>query len=332
MSFTSARRTNFTALCVLSLYICSIRILNMSDDDMIKLGRAFAALGAKPEYTAQEIDTWLTNQTEKTPAAGNVIKKEPDTQENVSFVHMNPRKLPTFSGDENKNEVRFTQWRFEVKCLLRDPSQSPTLVLQSVRSSLRGTAAEVLLHLGDQTSIEQILSKFDIVFGDVLCSEQLLENFYSAKQDLKESITIWGCRIEELLDKIKRSGDITQEAAVSMLRSKFWSGITDANLKSALRHHYDGGESYEALFKHARAVEMELKQQKVKCHQLSDPQTNKTKPEQNDKLDQILAQIKKLDDRITTMEKSKVKRKCFSCGSADHMIKQCPNKASKNEV
>ena len=37
----------------------------MGDQDMIKLGRAFAALGCKPEYTAQEIDQWLDTLPKK---------------------------------------------------------------------------------------------------------------------------------------------------------------------------------------------------------------------------------------------------------------------------
>ena len=42
-------------ICLFNL-ICVVNNLVMSDDDMIKLGRAFAALGAKPEYSPHELE------------------------------------------------------------------------------------------------------------------------------------------------------------------------------------------------------------------------------------------------------------------------------------
>lgn len=311
-------------------------ILVMSDDDMIKLGRAFAALGAKPEYTASELDQWLATQTAEGNGTGNPVKTESANvvKETVSVVNVNPRKLPPFSGDENKNDVKFAQWKFEAQCLLNDKSQSEELVFQSIRSSIKGTAADVLLHLGDKCKVSEVLDKFDVVFGDVLGSEQLLESFYSAKQNVNESVALWGCRLEDVLDKAKKQGGVTQDAVNSMLRSKFWSGITDVSLKSALRHHYDGGMLYEELFRHARTIEVELRQtQKVKCHQQSDPQTAK-KSDCNPQLDQVLAELKKLGNRIDKLESKRTnsgKRQCFCCKSEDHLIKDCPNKTSKNE-
>lgn len=300
---------------------------------MIKLGRAFAALGCKPEYTAQEIDQWLDTLPKKDTKTEQteVSESKEQTKESVNIITSHPRKLPIFSGGDSSKEVKFAQWKFEVKCLMIDPTQSEALVLQSIRSSLKGTAADVLLHLGERVSISDVLDKFEVVFGDVLSSEQLLEYFYSAKQETKESVALWGCRLEELLDKAQQAGGISKEAAISMLRSKFWSGISDQNLKAALRHHYDGGENYGELFRHARAIETELIQsQKVKCNQISQPNV----PNKESQLDSILAELKKLGERVGQIEarrNSGFQRKCFGCGSVEHMVKNCPNKTSKNE-
>ena len=331
--------------CIINVFWCCIIVnLTMADEDMVKLGRAFASLGCKPEYTASEIDSWMlaiAKQTEeatvKTEPQSDVIKdasgknKASGDKDSFNLVSINPRRLPIFSGDDSNasKEVRFAQWKFEVKCLHRDPTQSEQLVLQSIRSSVKGTAADVLLHLGEDVKIGDILEKFEVVFGDVLGSEQLLESFYSAKQDAKESVALWGCRLEDLLDKAKKRGSISADDSSSMLRSKFWSGITDPSLKSALRHHYDGGVLYDDLFRYARVIETELTpNQKAKCHQIAD-----SGPSKESQLDTIMSELQKMNDRMSQLEnrRSRSNRRCYGCGSEEHLIKFCPNKASKNE-
>jgi hypothetical protein len=42
---------------------------------------------------------------------------------------------------------------------------NPSCILQGVRRSLRGTAAEVLQNLGNNISIHSLIDKFDVVFG-----------------------------------------------------------------------------------------------------------------------------------------------------------------------
>ena len=55
-----------------------------------------------------------------------------------------PPRLSTFSGESSKGEVRFDQWKLEVKGLIKKTLYSPCVIVQSVRRSLCGTAVDVL--------------------------------------------------------------------------------------------------------------------------------------------------------------------------------------------
>ena len=85
-------------------------------------------------------------------------------------------KLAFFSGDGTKGEVLYWQWRNEVMSLR---AINHSCILQGVRRSLRGTAAEVFQNLGNQVSIPNLVEKLDIGFGIVVSAETLLGDFYN---------------------------------------------------------------------------------------------------------------------------------------------------------
>jgi hypothetical protein len=46
------------------------------------------------------------------------------------------------------------------------------VVIQAVRRSLKGKAADLLLHMGEDISVDRILENFEVVFGEVKTAEQ----------------------------------------------------------------------------------------------------------------------------------------------------------------
>ena len=78
-------------------------------------------------------------------------------------------KLPFFSGEDVKpGECSYLQWRTEVQSLIHGSLYPGHILVQAIRRSLRGTAAEVLLHLGEDITHDVVLTKFDTIFGNVL--------------------------------------------------------------------------------------------------------------------------------------------------------------------
>ena len=62
------------------------------------------------------------------------------------------------------------------------------MIVQSVRRSLRGTAADVVRTLSEDITADTVIDKLTRIFGNILPPETLLEQFYSAKQGESEKV------------------------------------------------------------------------------------------------------------------------------------------------
>ena len=239
-------------------------------------------------------------------------------------------KIGLFSGDEplGKGEISYEQWHHEVSCLVRE-GYAENVILLSIRRSLKSTAASVLVNLGLDISTKLVLEKFNVVFGNVLPSEMLLEDFYTARQGEKESVVAWGCRIERLLMKAKEQGTI--KGTEDMARTKFWSGIKDDRVKSALRHKFDTGRTFQELLKDARLLEHEFNSKTVKVN---------TQSVSESQFDSRLSKLEKMVEKLVTHSneshgKSANNGKsgvfCRYCKKKGHEIGECRTLKRKNE-
>ena len=111
-------------------------------------------LGAKPR-TSQAGDDLLT-------------PKKTIVHSSQSYPPFIP-KLPLFSGHDPipKGEVSYTEWRYEVRCVLSDHDLPSSHILQIVRSSLRGTARRLMIPSGEDLTVDLLLQKLDSVFSDL---------------------------------------------------------------------------------------------------------------------------------------------------------------------
>ena len=203
-----------------------------------------------------------------------------------------PPKLAAFSGEGLKNKPSYAQWRSEVQSILRAGLYQEPMVMTYVRRSLRGRAADALLAMGTDVMVQQVLDKFDVRFGDVCPTDMTLEKFFTARQLPTESMSAWGCRLEDIVSRIKDPGSAA--AARSMLRTWYWTGTSSDKIRNALRHHFDDGANFESLLRQARIAEQES---------TSMPVQQRAVVPGNDKLDQILRQLKELTCRVTELEK-----------------------------
>ena len=114
---------------------------------------------------------------------------------------------------------------------------------------------------GTTASVDDILNKLDTLFGNVCSDEYIMQTFYSASQKEGESVTAYGCRLENILQMAVQNGHISSYAKDDMLRSKFWTGLRSDKLKNQTRHKYDSIKSYDLLLKEIRAVDLEINPQ-----------------------------------------------------------------------
>lgn len=240
-------------------------------------------------------------------------------------------RLPIFSGGEVKvGEVSFQLWRSQVIGLMRNRSYPDHILLQAISRSVRGVAADVLLHLGDNVSLVQVVEKYDVVFGNVLSPETLIEQFCTAKQKGGESVSLWSCRLEDLKMKIV-GGPFTEEVLYEMLRTKFWTGLRDEYLRNATRHHFDSHLCYDELLVRVRAAEIEKSEVHVSVVQASSSMEQK--------LDSLLTRMDRMEGRLKRMEvhepsaaadvkpqastNYKFKGKCSFCDRVGHKMERC---------
>ena len=88
-----------------------------------------------------------------------------------------PPKLTAFSGEGQKNEPTYAQWRSEVQSIVRAGLYQEPMILTNFRRSLRGRAADALSAMGTDVSVQQVLNNFDVRFGDVYPTDMTLEQF-----------------------------------------------------------------------------------------------------------------------------------------------------------
>ena len=97
----------------------------------------------------------------------------------------------------------------------------PEHVLRAIRTSLKGTARSMLVPLGENASIDDILNKLDGFNGNVSSGETLIQSFYSDYQKDSETIVAYGSRFKPTLPRAIRNGHTVLVAKDAMLRSKF---------------------------------------------------------------------------------------------------------------
>lgn len=248
--------------------------------------------------------------------------KQLDTSKlfNTSYVAQpfNFPKLPFFSGSEEpqKGETSYEVWSFEVKCLQRQSLQNPIylpehMLLQSIRNSLKGVARAMLVSLGEQATVKDILHKLDGFYGNVSTSETLIQSFYNDYQKDTESIVTYGSRLEQTLSRAIRCGHADFAAKDAMLRSKFWTGLKSQELKNSTRHLYDSVKDFQVLLREIRKVEQEEvsssrppTKTKVAQQQSGQASSDETNSQLLKQMTELMSRMKTLEQKLESQQQS----------------------------
>ena len=161
----------------------------MEPADLEKLGAYFTDLGIQPNLTSKEdFKKWMDTQG----GTSQVKKEEKDSVEKGHDHHgastTNRPRLPNFSGAQEKDSTPYEVWRYELNCIMDGKLYSQEMISETIRRSLKGEAAKVLVRMGPKASNQDMVSKMDGLYGLVATEGSLLSQFYAATQ--KEDVNV----------------------------------------------------------------------------------------------------------------------------------------------
>lgn len=269
------------------------------------------ALGSPIKNIGPRVQTLLNTLSGTTPKVehSRPILSTPSPNLNTSTSTcvnpINPPKLPLFSGTDEpqKGEVPYEVWSFELKCLKKSGQYPEYTLLQAVRNSLKGLARSMLVPLGEDVCLTDIINKLDGFFGSVSTNENLMQAFYSDYQKESESIVVYASRLEETISKAIQFGFIDQVAKDAMLRNKFWTGLYSQTLKNSTRHLYDSIKDFQILLKEIRKVQQEDQgQQKTKVRAAAANADTAENEDWKKELKELVSKIDRLEQNINSQQ------------------------------
>ena len=139
------------------------------------------------------------------------------TLEQSYLAQMRIPQLPVFSGENQKADVSFEVWKFELNRLINSH------ILQAVRKSLSGRARDILLTISQTTSPTDVLNKLKGIYGNVSSKE--VQQYYMESQREGETFADSSIRIENILRRATQGTEIGDKLQNERLCSKLWNGL-----------------------------------------------------------------------------------------------------------
>lgn len=217
---------------------------------------------------AKDLKEWMMKYL---ATSGELQPKKETTEEKLTSKakehvplskYREPPRISIFSGSNNKGESTYDLWRYEVCGLMADKLYDPEYINYAVRRSLKGDAGVIAMHLGPKASVPDILHKLDSIFGDVEKKEDLLAQFYRARQADDETVTKWSCRLEDIIGRAVEKGVVHMKDRNSMLHSMLWTGLK-TELKDISGHKFDFIQDFDELRVALRQIEKDHEERKT---------------------------------------------------------------------
>ena len=226
------------------------------------------------------------------------MKQEEKYQEKDSLKF--PR-ISLFYGEPGKGEVSYRAWRYEVNCLIKDKTYSHASMLLGIRRSLRGEAADMVMRLGEEAKVEEILELFQSSFGNIESPESTLKKFHACEQGENEPVVKYASRVEEMFSRAVELGALARTQQI-LLKSVFYEGL-NVELKIASAFKYETTSDYNMFKAEIRKLEQEFQSRKS-TGKSKQCQATTLKPE-NSELGEIKSLLEKMNARIEVLEKEK---------------------------
>ena len=172
-------------------------------------------------------------------------------------LRTNIPKLSVFSGEMLKGEASFEQWFYELQTLRKTYSESA--LRERIQRSLKGAAVDTICNMGPDASLDTIIKKFTIIYGNVKSYDILMGDFYRADQGEDETVTSFATQIEGLLSHVrdKFPNQIPLAKGQNLLKDRLFHGCQKSARDSVKYHHADPSVDYMTFLEECRKAEDE---------------------------------------------------------------------------
>lgn len=271
--------------------------MSLSPEDQ-KLLEAFHSLKVKPKVESTEdllsFIKHMGKELEKEEAA------DTDSTQKPTKTHHYPR-ISTFFGEDNKGEVSWPTFKFEVEALISENIFTEEQILLGIRRAVKGNASDVLRRLGIGVGIKEVMEKLKNTFGSIETEEIVLRKFYACQQETSETVATYASRIEEMFARAATLGGIKKDDKI--LKKVFYQGLKP-QIKHLAFSKCDLIEDYDKFKIEVRKIEADLalplKEEKQKCSAA----VNIDKKEKSE-MAEVKELLQKLNERIDRLEKDK---------------------------
>ena len=163
-----------------------------------------------------------------------------------------------------KGEASFEQWSYELQSLRRTYSESA--LREGIHRSLRGAAADTVHNMGPEVTLDSIIKKFSIIYGNVKSYDILMGDFYHVNQGEEETVTSFATCIEGLLSYVrdKYPQQIPQAKEQQLLKDRLFHECQRGIRDSIRYRHADTTVDYMTFLEECRKPEDEDGMGKIK--------------------------------------------------------------------
>ena len=156
-----------------------------------------------------------------------------------------------------KGGAFFEQWSYELQILRKTYSKSA--LREEIQRSLEGAAADTVHNMGPDASLDTIIKKTIIIYGNVKSYDILMVDFYRADQVEDETVTSFATQIEGLLSHVREKfpNQIPLAKEQDLLKDRLFHGCQKSVRDSVKYHHADPSVDYMIFLGECRKAEDE---------------------------------------------------------------------------
>ncbi|XP_053390372.1 golgin subfamily A member 6-like protein 24 [Mercenaria mercenaria] len=203
------------------------------------------------------------------------VRQFPTLDRNINQSGFGKPKIPPFDGSD------FKVWKIEVECIIKSRLYPEYLIAQTMRNSLKGQTRKVLLTIDPMADSTVILKKLEDIYGTTQTEDSIMQDFFNAKQEDKETTSDWALRLETIMQLAVETGEIPERKKNALLKQRFWKGLKSEKLRNNTRVTYESDSTFEVLRKKARVEEDEIKRTSADARSMKPVNTQNTELDAN---------------------------------------------------